>query len=161
MIKKLYNTESFESKYTKYHELIYRTAYQYLLDIDTAEDITQEVFVKLFTNTKKFNDDEHEKAWILRVTYNLCKNILKSKNYTTLQLDDDLIIGNNSFENQTTERLDLDNSLKILTNDQRVCVYLHYYLSYTTKEISELLNLNENTIKSHLKRSRRILRDSI
>ncbi|KIR03231.1 RNA polymerase sigma-70 factor, ECF subfamily [Lachnospiraceae bacterium TWA4] len=161
MIKNLYNTKLFDDAYKKYNNLIYQVAHQYLFDSYTSQDVTQEVFVRLFTNTKPFNDEEHVKAWILRVTINLCKNILKSKDYTNIELNDELGLQDQSFENQSNQKVDIYNGLKELTRDQQIYIYLNYYLGYTTKEISELLNLNENTIKSHLSRSRKILKDCI
>ena len=62
--------EMFNKKYDKYSALIYRLAFQYTLNKATAEDITQDVFIKFFVNNKRFANDEHEKAWIIRVTIN-------------------------------------------------------------------------------------------
>ena len=65
--------EMFNKKYDKYSALIYRLAFQYTLNKATAEDITQDVFIKLFVNNKRFANDEHEKAWIIRVTIIIAK----------------------------------------------------------------------------------------
>ena len=61
----------------KYSDMVYRTAYHALCDTHYAEDITQEVFLKLCRLLPDFESEEHEKAWILRVTINMCKNYNK------------------------------------------------------------------------------------
>ena len=61
----------------KYSDMIYRIAYQRVLNQYDAEDIVQEVFVKLLCNKNYFRDGEHVKAWLIRVTVNLCVNYKK------------------------------------------------------------------------------------
>ncbi len=108
--------EMFNKKYDKYSALIYRLAFQYTLNKATAEDITQDVFIKLFVNNKRFANDEHEKAWIIRVTINHCKNILQSKSNNHLQLLDTEHIDEH-FENRSIEKLDIQQSIKDLSQN--------------------------------------------
>lgn len=145
--------EMFNKKYDKYSALIYRLAFQYTLNKATAEDITQDVFIKLFVNNKRFANDEHEKAWIIRVTINHCKNILKSKNNNHLQLLDTEHIDEH-FENRSIEKIDIQQSIKDLSQNERTIILLYYYEDLTTKQISKYLKMNENTVKSHLKRAK-------
>ena len=63
-----FDKQCFDKLYQKYADIVFRTAYHFLLNKDDAEDIVQEVFIKYFISDKKFNDDNHEKAWILKVT---------------------------------------------------------------------------------------------
>ena len=74
-----FDNQRFDDLYQKYADIVFRTAYNFLLNKDDAEDIVQEVFIKYFISNKTFNDDNHEKAWILTVTANLSKNVLRSK----------------------------------------------------------------------------------
>lgn len=161
MTKYTYEQEKFNEKYNKYCTLIYRTAYQYLFNADAAEDIVQEVFVKLFTHHKSFNDDEHEKAWLLRITINLCKNALKSKSNNNLTFDDEIRLDDNSFEDTSDTRIDIVKSIKALTPEQRAVIYLYYYEGFTVKEIARITKCKENTVKSHLKRARQALKNDI
>ena len=74
-----FDNQRFDDLYQKYAGMIFRTAYNFLLNKDDAEDIVQEVFIKYFISNKSFKDSNHEKAWILTVTANLSKNVLRSK----------------------------------------------------------------------------------
>lgn len=161
MAKYEYDESIFTEKYDKYSKLIYRTAHQYLLNVDSAEDITQEVFVKLLTNKKAFNEDEHEKAWLLRVTVNLCKNTLKSKHSNDVALNDEIKIIDNSFEDKSISKIDMKKQIEFLSPIQRTVIYLYYYERYSIKEISKITQINQNTVKSHLKRAKENLKNNI
>lgn len=152
--------EMFNKKYDKYSALIYRLAFQYTLNKATAEDITQDVFIKLFVNNKRFANDEHEKAWIIRVTINHCKNILQSKNNSHLQLLDTEHIDEH-FENRSIEKIDIQQSIKDLSQNERTIILLYYYEDLTRKQISKYLKMNENTVKSHLKRAKIKLKNNL
>src|SRR5690606_27628805 len=67
-----------EETVDKYSDLLLRVAFTYMKNISDAEDMVQEVFLKLVKDYPTFDNDEHEKAWLIRVTINLCKNRLKS-----------------------------------------------------------------------------------
>lgn len=154
------NDEIFNEKYEKYSSLIYRLAFQYTFNKAIAEDITQDVFVKLFVNNKHFVNDEHEKAWIIRVTINLCKNALKSKSNNHLQLYETEHT-DDCFENKTIDKLDIQQSIKNLNQNERTIILLYYYEGLTTKQISKYLKMNENTVKSHLKRSKEKMKNDL
>lgn len=160
-MKKVYNEAEFNEKYDKYCKIVYRTAYQYLFNIDMAEDVVQDAFVKLFINKKCFNDSEHEKAWLLRVTINLCKNVLKSKTYHSLELNNESEIFENSFEDKSNFKIDIMNQLKKINAQQRTAIYLYYFEGFSIKEISKIMKIKENTVKSHLKRAKQKLRINI
>ena len=158
MKRTIYNESEFNKKYDKYCNLIYRTAYQYIFNVQLAEDVTQEVFVKLLTYGKSFHDDEHEKAWLLRVTINLCKNILKSKSYQSLELKNEISVYNSAFEEKSDTKMDISTYLKHLSAEQRTAIFLYYFEGLKIKEISKVMNIKENTVKSHLKRAKQNLK---
>ena len=149
-----FDKQCFDKLYQKYADIVFRTAYHFLLNKDDAEDIVQEVFIKYFISDKKFNDDNHEKAWILKVTANLCKNVLRSKSRQNLQLDDTIQVIDNNFENTRVEHMDLKNTIYKLTANQRLAVYLFYYEQIPIKNIAKIMRCNENTVKSHSSRAK-------
>ncbi|MCH5315183.1 MAG: sigma-70 family RNA polymerase sigma factor [Eubacterium sp.] len=149
-----FDKQVFDNLYQKYSSMIFRTSYNFLLNKEDAEDIVQEVFIKYFISNKKFNDSNHEKAWILKVTANLCKNALRSKHRQNLQLDDTIKIIDNTFEKSRDDHIDLENTLSKLSANQRLAVYLFYYEQIPIKDIAKIMKSNENTVKSYLSRSK-------
>lgn len=149
-----FDNQRFDDLYQKYASIVFRTAYNFLLNKDDAEDIVQEVFIKYFISNKAFNDEDHEKAWILTVTANLSKNVLRSKSRQNLELDDTIKIVDNKFEKATTNHLDLEEAMIRLTANQRLVIYLFYYEQIPIKNIAKIMKSNENTVKSHLLRAK-------
>ena len=146
-----FDNQRFDDLYQKYAGMIFRTAYNFLLNKDDAEDIVQEVFIKYFISNKAFNDDNHERAWVLTVTANLSKNVLRSKSRQNLELDDTIKIVD---KKATTNHLDLEEAMKELTANQRLVIYLFYYEQIPIKNIAKIMKSNENTVKSHLLRAK-------
>lgn len=153
-----FDEKRFYDVYKKYAALIYRVSYNVVCNKDDAEDIVQEVFIEYFTQNKTFNDEEHEKAWILRVTKNICKNTLRSKSRKNIPFDESIKINDDRFEDFSNSKIDLKNTLSELTPNQRMAIYLFYYEQFTIKEIAKIMRLNENTVKSHLSRAKGQLR---
>lgn len=149
-----FDNQRFDDLYQKYADIVFRTAYNFLLNKDDAEDIVQEVFIKYFISNKAFNDDDHEKAWILTVTANLSKNVLRSKSRQNLELDDTIKIVDNKFDKAITNHLDLEEAMIRLTANQRLVIYLFYYEQIPIKNIAKIMKSNENTVKSHLLRAK-------
>jgi RNA polymerase sigma-70 factor (ECF subfamily) len=136
-----------------YSDMMYRVAYQSLLSVPDAEDVVQEAFLKLIHHTdKKFKDDEHLKAWLLRVTLNMCNDLhRKRKRHPETELDEGV--------NEAVEpvRVNLSDELLMLETDERTVLYMYYYEGYTLKEIAEILEKKQNTISSKLSRARKKL----
>ena len=139
-----FDNQRFDDLYQKYAGIVFRTAYNFLLNKDDAD----------FISNKTFNDEDHEKAWILTVTANLSKNVLRSKARQNLELDDTIKIVDNKFEKATTNHLDLEEAMIRLTANQRLVIYLFYYEQIPIKNIAKIMKSNENTVKSHLLRAK-------
>ena len=135
-----------EKNINKYKDMVYRLAFTYLKNSHDADDITQEVFLKYVTLDKTFQSDEHLKSWLITVTINHCKNLLKSSWFKKTQPLDENI----QFEQQKNSNL---------YHDYRTVIYLFYYEDYSTKEIASMLGKNESTIRSHLARARKKLKN--
>ena len=136
----------------KYSSMVLQIAYQYSFNKSEAEDITQEVFIRLYNNIKKIKNEEHIKAWLIRVTINL--SIDYNRNYwnkNTTSLDE-------NYKYFDEETKDVFNELKKLTPEYRNIIYLYYYKEYKISEISEILSMNQNTVSSYLNRARKELK---
>ncbi|MGN0482572.1 MAG: RNA polymerase sigma factor [Lachnospiraceae bacterium] len=145
-----------EEEYTRvveqFSDMIFRIAYQNLFQKHDAEDVVQDVFLKLLKCKKIFQDEEHLKSWLIRVTINQCLDYKRSKFYqTTVSLEDFDV----PYEPQ--ERCLLE-ELSQLPADERNILYLYYYEGYTIKEIAKILGKLQNTVNSKLTRSRKKLR---
>ena len=139
----------------KYSDTVYRIALTRTKSIENAEDIFQEVFLKLSEKDPKFESEEHIKAWLIRVTINMTKNLHNSSwNKKVTNLDEDI-----KFE--TKEESDVFEKVNELPQNYRTVIYLFYYEGYKTKEIANLLKKSEGTIKTWLFRAREILKEKM
>ncbi|ADL51792.1 RNA polymerase, sigma-24 subunit, ECF subfamily [Clostridium cellulovorans 743B] len=140
----------------KYADMVRRICFIYLRDEADVEDVFQDVFLKLMQNDKVFNDEEHKKAWICRVTINKCKDLCKSFFRKKVCSIDDIEL---PFE----DKIETDVLLAVLSLPAKYksVVYLFYYGGYTVPQISDLLKEKENTIYSNLHRARKYLREKL
>ncbi len=139
----------------EYSNAVYKLCIIYLKNYHDAEDAVQEVFIKIIEKAPSFSSDGHKKAWIIKVTINHCKNILKRKKHETM-LDDNLASYVEKFDNK-----EILQSIFDLPLNYRNVVYLYYYEGYSTKEISYILKKRDATIRTWLKRARDSLKEVI
>jgi len=139
----------------KYHTTVFRVALGYVKNIHDAQDIAQNVFFKLYKHHKCFNCDEAEKAWLIRVTINESKNLLRSSwLIKRADLDESL-----AAPDCCNSDLDLYEYVKRLKPKYRTVIYLYYYEQYTAKEIAAILKKPQATIETQLRRSREYLKE--
>lgn len=143
-----------EKALDQYGNAILRLAYSYLHNMSDAEDILQDTLLKYMQSAPVFENAQHEKAWLLCVASNLCKNKLS---YNKIRETDELL------ETLTAEeREDLSfvwNAVKKLPEKYREAIHLYYEEGYSTREISRILNRRESTVRSDLKRGRERLKE--
>jgi len=141
----------------KYHTTVFRVALGYVKSIHDAEDITQDVFFKLYKRKDDFVSQEAKKAWLIRVTINESKNLLKSVWLKRRSdLDESL-----AAPDDCNSDLDLYEYVKRLKPKYRTVVYLYYYEQYTAKEIAAILKKPQATIETQLRRSREYLKKTL
>ncbi len=146
--------DAFSFAFKQYTDTVYRVALHNTANFSDAEDVTQEVFIKLLETNKAFRDSEHLKAWLIRVTINLCRDKMKKSSRETLV--------ENIFPYKTgEEKTDVLEAVKALPEKYRNTIYLHYYEGYTAKEIGKILDAKENTVLSWLSRGRDALRKEL
>ena len=144
-----------ESMIEKYSNMVYRLALTRTKCKENSEDVYQEVFLRLSKKLPKFESEEHEKAWLIKVTINCSKNLLNSNflKYNS-ELKEEI-----TFE--TKERHDIYYAVHELPLKYRTIIHLYYYENYKINEISKILNIKENTIKSNLSRAREKLKQKV
>lgn len=132
---------------------ILRLAYSYLKSREDAEDIVQDTLIRFMQSAKSFQEEEHVKAWLLRVASNLCKDKLRS---ASRQREVALPEGYDMAAEvkEETEESDMMQYVLNLPDKYRSVIHLYYYEEYSTREIAEILEKKETTIRSLLKRGR-------
>lgn len=138
----------------RYGNRILRLAYSYLHNMSDAEDILQDTLLQFLKASPSFKSDEHEKAWLLRVAANLCKNRLE---YNRLRASDEL-----DEELVAEQREDLSfvwEAVKSLPTQYRETIHLFYYEGCSTAQIASILNMKESTVRSSLHRGRAKLKE--
>ncbi len=142
----------------RYADTVRRICLLHLKNYDDTEDIFQTVFLKYMLYNGVFCDTEHEKAWIICVTINACKDFLKSFYHkNVVLLDDEYYIKDNSC----SWKSDVLDAVLSLPEKYKNVVYLHYYEGYTAAEISKMTGIKENTVYTLLSRARAILKDKL
>lgn len=140
-----------------YSDMIMRLCYSYLRSTADAEDVCQEVLLKLLARRKSIKNTDHEKAWVIRAACNRCKDLLKSGAYR-LRADE------NEIADQDTPAPyfgPLTDALATLTPEQRLAIHLHYYEGYQAKEIAEMMSTTPDAVYQHLSRGRAQLRTQL
>lgn len=123
-----------------------------------SEDVFQNVFLKYALSSAVFENEEHEKAWFIRVTINACRDLLRSFFRSRTVPLDDLIDLPAQAPPDTREVLD---AVLALPEKYRDPVYLHYYEGYAAPDIGRILHKNVNTVYSLLARAKNLLRESL
>jgi len=137
--------ESKKEAVEKYFNMVYKLALSQTKSIHNAEDVVQNVFLKFLQCKKTFNDREHEKAWLIRVTLNESKSFFTSSWFKkTVPLEENEI----TFENE--EKSDVYYATLRLTPKYRAVIHLFYYEDMQVKEIADALGERESAIKTRL-----------
>lgn len=141
--------QEFCEQYAKYKNTVYSVIFNYVQNADDTADLLQEVFIKLYSTDTKFKGDEHRKAWLIRVSVNMCKNHLRAvKNRKNVALEEDIPYFDNTADNELLK------VVLTLPEKYRIPIHLFYYEDYSIKDIATVLDLPESTVKIHLKRGR-------
>ena len=127
---------------------LYRTALAILGNRAEAEDVVQDVFLKFIEKSPSFQSPDHEKAWLIRVAINLCKNRLRSNWWRkTVPLLD-------SYPAASVGQNEVIEAVMSLSPKYRTVIHLFYYEDYSTAQISALTGQKESTVRSLLTRAR-------
>ncbi|MEZ3485604.1 MAG: RNA polymerase sigma factor [Lachnospiraceae bacterium] len=142
----------------EYADMIKRVCFYHLKNQADTEDVFQNVFLKYMLYEGGFTDWEHEKAWLLRVAINACKDYLK--NFFRRSVVSFETLKEIEAEEQDEHREVLAAVLSLPAKYKDV-IYLHYYEGYSAAEIGKILGKKENTIYSLLSRGRERLREML
>lgn len=141
-----------EEAYNTCGPTVYRLAMVYLGRRADAEDITQEVFLRLLCRAPAFADGDHQKRWLCQVTANLCRDQLRGFwRKRVVELEDTLPAA-------APEEREALAAVMALPEQYRLPIHLHYYEGYSVAEIAQILKLGQSAVKMRLKRGRELLK---
>ena len=142
----------------EYADMVRRVCFYHLKNREDTEDVFQNVFLKYMLCDKPFKDREHEKAWLLRVAINACKDYVKSffrRNAIPLETLREMEAGGMEEHREVLE------AVLALPGKYKDVIYLHYYEGYSAAEMGRILGRKENTVYSLLSRGRAMLKEAL
>lgn len=144
----------FEPIARRYMDMVFRLAFSYMKSASDADDVTQNVLLRLLRNTKPFASEEHARFWLVRVTVNECKRALRSPWRRTGDIEEYA----NELHFETQEHSELFYAVMELPEKYRTAIYLYYYEDYSTDEIAQITGTPAATVRTRLRRGRELLR---
>lgn len=144
----------FETLARRYMDMVFRLAFSYMKSTSDADDVTQNVLLRLLKNAKPFESEEHARFWLVRVTVNECKRALRSPWRRAGDIEEYA----NELHFETQEHSELFYAVMELPEKYRTAIYLYYYEDYSTDEIARLTGTPAATVRTRLRRGRELLR---
>ncbi len=139
-----------------YGNLLYRTAYILLGNAHDVQDVLQEVMIKYMEKAPDFQDVEHEKAWLLKVTANLCKDFLRfNRRHSYISLED------LELTSREPEDRNILKEVISLPSKWKTVLLLHYVEGYPLREIAGILGISENAVKKRVQRGKEALQKKL
>lgn len=141
-----------------YKDSLFSVAFNLCRNAADAEDVVQETFLQYFTESKSFLNEQHIRAWLLRVAINKAKNVNRSFwRWKKVPLEEYM----DSLTFETLEAENLFGAVMMLPEKYRIVIHLFYYEDYSAKEISEILHITEQNVKMRLSRGRKLLKEKL
>lgn len=144
---------NFSVTYDLYGSMLFKISMIYLGNKEDAEEVMQEAFYRLLYKSPKFRDGEHEKAWLIRTTVNLCKDMLRSAWHKRVVKMEDM-----EKHYDSPQELNMIREILKLPAKYKTVIHLHYFEDYSVKQIGEILHLKESAVKMRLQRGRQLLK---
>jgi len=141
----------------RYQDTVYRTAFVYCRNTADAQDVSQEVFIRYINKAPALTGEDHLKAWLIRVTVNVSKSLLRSAwNKKTVPLSEQEIPCADD-----PPSADIYHAVMSLPEKYRSVVMLYYFEDYPVKEIAHILHRTETSVQTQLQRARAILKTKL
>lgn len=146
-------------------DTVWRVCVLYFRQSPDAQDAFQETMLKYASYEQAFNDDEHRRAWLIRVAANVCKDMLKAAHRTKTVFDDGVIAVVEPSKDSTSQPGNVENEVLDamfgLPDPPRTPVYLSVYEGYTAPEIADMLDAPVNTVYSWISRGKNLLKEAL
>lgn len=159
MAKSLLRTDNEIAEiYKRHFKTVYRVCYTFLKNPADTEDAVSNTFIKMIKSAAVYENEEHEKAWLIRTAANVCKDFLKHWSRQNVDIADcsDTLKADNSFETDS-----LLEAVCALPDKYKAVIHLYYYEGYTSVQIADALRKPQSTIRNYLHEARKILRERL
>lgn len=154
------NCEAFGGLIKLNKEYLYRMAYVYVKDSNKSLDILQECTYKAFKNIKSLREVKYFKSWITKILINISIASLKADSKLVYIEDSNPLISENIMIN-IEEKLDLYNAIEILKKEYKIVIIMKYFNDLSVDDISSILDIPVNTVKTRLSRARKALKNTL
>lgn len=159
------DTASFTTLAVRYRKRIFSLGLSFFKNSDDTEDFVQDVLVKVYISLASFRGESQFSTWLMRIAYNTAINSIKrKKEYTSLAEDFDIEDSSENPEDQLLRkcsRMAIASALETLPEKYRICIDLYFYYDMAYADISEVTGQPVNTIKSHVFRAKKMLRENL
>ncbi len=168
------NQSRFEKLYHEFQKLVYNVALNYLQNTEDAEEVTQDVFVKVYNSLGNFNQKSSYKTWIYRITINQCLDFLKQKNsqkrffiFGKKSQNEQEYLNTSTFEHpgilmeQQEDAKILFEIINTLTENQRTAFLLSKLDGVSNTEIAEIMQLSISSVESLIFRAKNNLKEKL
>jgi RNA polymerase sigma factor (sigma-70 family) len=160
------NNEAFAELVSRYKNIIYKTVYRYINDREEANDISQEVFIKIYKSLKSYNPEYKFSTWSVRIATNFTFDVLRKKRVNSIPIEE---IENVSREENTPEKryiskertLLIREAINSLPENYRIPIIMYHQKGLAYKEIAEQLGKPMSIIKNRIFRARLALRENL
>lgn len=142
----------------KYQNNFYAVAFHVCKNAEDAEDVVQDTFIQYYTNKKDFEDEQHIRAWLIRVAINKAKNMNRTFWRQNKQSLEDYM---ETLTFETPESENLFETVMKLPDKYRIVIHLFYYEDYTIREIADILKISQSNVKVRLSRGRLLLKETL
>lgn len=149
--------ESFSEIFLKHYDFIFKSVMKYISIEDKAKDITQDVFIKAYEKLETFKNDSKLSSWLYSIAYNLSINYITREKDKFEELNDNYFFESNETQDDIYDKemiKELSDALEELPAHYRIIIKLYYFDEKSYEEISKILNIPINTVKTHLFRAK-------
>ena len=153
------NTDAMENVYIAYKSPLLNLTYRFTKDFSLAEDLLQDIFIKIFTNIKKLKSPEAFNSWLYRIAVNTCMSFGRKKKRTKEVPLDEAESTGHSGDSENLIRRQLEQAINTLPPRQKIVFQLHDVQGFTNAEIAEIMKSTEGTAKSQLFKARMKIRN--
>lgn len=146
------DAEAFGQLYESCYKKLYQYAFYTLQNVEDAEDVVAETVTDAFIGIRKLRKEESFQSWIYAILINKCKAKRKEYLRKSFELTEE-VQAEHDYETSNEEAIDIKSCMLKLPEDERTILSMNIFLGYTTKEIANILGINENTVRSKKQRT--------